>query len=66
VRIVTSDRYDSVGRNSTSDDDGRGDLRFGKPAIKGMSIEVRWEHREVGEDVDERADAFDLDAADVH
>jgi len=31
-----------------------------------MSIEVRWEHREVGEDVDERADAFDLDAADVH
>jgi uncharacterized protein (DUF433 family) len=41
------------------------DLRFGKPAVKGISTEVLWEHAEAGEDVVEIAEAFDLDAEDV-
>jgi uncharacterized protein (DUF433 family) len=42
------------------------DIRFGRPAIKGISTEVLWEHIEAGEDVEEVAEAFDLDVADVH
>jgi uncharacterized protein (DUF433 family) len=42
------------------------DVRFGRPAIKGISTEVLWEHVEAGEDVAEVAAAFDLDEADVH
>jgi uncharacterized protein (DUF433 family) len=41
------------------------DVRFGKPAIKGISTEVLWEHDEAGEDVHEIAEAFGLTAADV-
>lgn len=36
------------------------DLRFGKPAIKGISTEVIWEHDQAAEDVEEIAGAFDL------
>ena len=36
------------------------DVRFGPPAIKGISTEVLWEHDEAGEDVEEIADAFNL------
>jgi uncharacterized protein (DUF433 family) len=41
------------------------DVRFGRPAIKGISTEVLWEHDEAGEDVEEIADAFDLVVDDV-
>lgn len=41
------------------------DVRFGKPAIKGIRTEVLWEHAEAGEDDDEIADAFGLDVPDV-
>jgi uncharacterized protein (DUF433 family) len=42
------------------------DVRFGNPAIKGVSTEVLWEHvEEAGEDLDEVADAFGLDVDDV-
>ena len=35
-------------------------LRFGRPAIKGISTEVLWEHAEAGEDLGEVAEAFGL------
>jgi uncharacterized protein (DUF433 family) len=41
------------------------ELRFGRPAIKGISTEVLWEHAESGEDVEETAEAFDLEPDDV-
>lgn len=41
------------------------ELRFGRPAVKGISTEVLWEHAESGEDVEETAEAFDLEPADV-
>jgi uncharacterized protein (DUF433 family)/DNA-binding transcriptional MerR regulator len=42
------------------------DLRFGRPAIKGVSTEVLWERFEADEDIDETADEFDLSADDIH
>lgn len=42
------------------------DLRFGRPAIKGISTEALWERFEVDEDIDETADEFSLSAGDVH
>ncbi|MDQ3430779.1 MAG: DUF433 domain-containing protein [Actinomycetota bacterium] len=41
------------------------DVRFGKPAIQGISTEALWEHDEAGESVDEIAEAFDLSATQV-
>ena len=41
------------------------DVRFGRPAIKGIGTEVLWEHVESGEDLAEVAEAFDLDVYDV-
>lgn len=41
------------------------DVRFGKPAIKGISTGVLWEHAEAGEDDDEIAEAFDVTLDDV-
>jgi uncharacterized protein (DUF433 family) len=41
------------------------DVRFGRPMVNGVSTEVLWEHIEAGEDLDETAAAFDLEAADV-
>jgi uncharacterized protein (DUF433 family) len=42
------------------------DVRFGNPAIKGISTEVLWEHvEEAGEDLAQVAEAFDLDVDDV-
>jgi uncharacterized protein (DUF433 family) len=41
------------------------DVRFGRPAIKGISTEALWEHVESGEDLAEVAEAFDLDLDDV-
>jgi uncharacterized protein (DUF433 family) len=41
------------------------DIRFGKPAIRGVSTEVLWEHSDSGADVDEIAADFSLTAADV-
>jgi len=40
-------------------------VRFGKPAVKGISTEVMWEHDQAGEDVDEIAEAFGLTVDDV-
>jgi len=40
-------------------------VRFGRPAVHGVSTEVLWEHAEAGEDVDEMAEAFDLSPSDV-
>ncbi len=39
--------------------------RFGRPAIKGISTEILWEHNEAGESVDGTADAFDVTLSDV-
>jgi uncharacterized protein (DUF433 family) len=36
------------------------DVRFGKPAVSGISTEVIWEHDQAGEDVEEIAEAFGL------
>lgn len=41
------------------------EIRFGKPAIKGISTEVLWEHDQAGEDVDEIAESFGLDPGEV-
>jgi uncharacterized protein (DUF433 family) len=41
------------------------EVRFGRPAIKGISTEIIWEHDLAGEDVDELADTFDLSVAEV-
>lgn len=42
------------------------EVRFGRPAIKGITTEVLWEHAELGgEDVEEIAAAFDLNPQDV-
>jgi uncharacterized protein (DUF433 family) len=43
----------------------RPDVRFGKPAIKGISTGVLWEHVVAGEDLTEVAEAFGLDLDDV-
>lgn len=40
-------------------------MRFGKPAIGGISTEVVWEHSEAGEDDEEIAEIFGLSASDV-
>lgn len=40
-------------------------VRFGKPAINGISTEVIWEQNEVGEDVDDIAETYELTVADV-
>lgn len=41
-------------------------VRFGRPAVRGISTEVLWEHvEEAGEDVDEVADVFELSVDDV-
>jgi uncharacterized protein (DUF433 family) len=40
-------------------------VRFGRPAVRGISTEVLWEHVEAGEDVDEVADSFNLTVDDV-
>lgn len=40
-------------------------LRFGKPAVQGVSTEVIWEHADSGEDEEEIAQAFDLSLRDV-
>lgn len=41
------------------------DVRFGRPAVNGISTEIIWEHGEAGEDVDEIAAAFGLAGDDV-
>lgn len=41
------------------------DVRFGKPAVKGVSTEALWEHVESGEDLAEVATAFDLEVDEV-
>jgi uncharacterized protein (DUF433 family) len=41
------------------------DVRFGKPAIKGISTEVIWEQDDAGEDVESIAEIYHLDVADV-
>jgi uncharacterized protein (DUF433 family) len=42
------------------------EVRFGRPAVRGVSTDVLWEHAEAGEDIDELAKAFDLSPDDVH
>ena len=41
------------------------EIRFGRPAVGGISTEVVWEHDEAGEDVEEIAEAFGLAPVDV-
>ena len=41
------------------------DVRFGKPAVKGVSTEIVWEHEQAGESIDEIANSFGLQVADV-
>ena len=40
-------------------------VRFGRPAIRGVSTEVLWEQVEAGSSADEVAESFDLRPADV-
>ena len=40
-------------------------VRFGRPAVRGISTEAIWEHDQGGEAVEEIAEAFDLDPGDV-
>ncbi len=41
------------------------EVRFGRPAVGGISTEILWEQVESGADVHELSEAFDLDASDV-
>jgi uncharacterized protein (DUF433 family) len=41
------------------------DVRFGRPAVCGISTEILWEQSESGADVRELSEAFDLDVGDV-
>ncbi len=41
------------------------DVRFGRPAVGGVSTDVIWEHDQAGEDLDEIAQAFGLTHDDV-
>jgi uncharacterized protein (DUF433 family) len=41
------------------------DIRFGRPAVSGISTDVIWEHEQSGEDINEIAEAFGLDLDDV-
>lgn len=41
------------------------EMRFGRPAVSGVSTEVLWEHSEAGEDVSETAEAFALSTDEV-
>jgi uncharacterized protein (DUF433 family) len=41
------------------------DVRFGRPAVVGVSTEIIWEHDQAGEGIAEIAEAFDLSTADV-
>lgn len=41
------------------------EVRFGRPAVRGISTDVIWEHETAGEDIDEIADTFGLNADDV-
>jgi uncharacterized protein (DUF433 family) len=41
------------------------DVRFGKPAIGGISTDILWEHDQAGEAIDEIASDFDLTTDDV-
>ena len=41
------------------------ETRFGRPSIKGISTEALWEQAESGASLEEIADGFDLDVADV-
>ncbi len=43
----------------------RPDVRFGRPAIKGISTEVLWEQDDAGEDVASLAEVYGLTVADV-
>lgn len=40
-------------------------IRFGRPAVNGISTEVLWEHEVGGESIEETAAAFDLSPAEV-
>jgi uncharacterized protein (DUF433 family) len=41
------------------------DVRFGKPAVKGISTEVIWEQDDAGEDAEAIAETYQLEVADV-
>jgi uncharacterized protein (DUF433 family) len=41
------------------------ELRFGKPAVAGISTEAIWEHSDAGEDEDEIAETFGLSLSNV-
>jgi len=41
------------------------DVRFGKPAVGGVSTEVIWEQSEAGEAVEDLAEIFGLSVSDV-
>lgn len=41
------------------------DVRFGKPAVKGISTEVIWEQDDSGEDIETIAETYQLAVADV-
>jgi uncharacterized protein (DUF433 family) len=40
--------------------------RFGRPAVRGISTEVIWEHAEAGESSEEIAEVFELSVTDVN
>lgn len=42
------------------------EVRFGRPAVRGISTEILWEQTESGEDPDELATTFDLTPSEVN
>lgn len=40
-------------------------MRFGRPAVSGISTEILWEHVEAGEDIGEVAEGFELSVDEV-
>lgn len=69
VRRVRFDGDVAVGWRPHDDPDSpiemRPDVRFGRPAIKGISTEAIWEHLLADESEDEVAEQFGLDLDDV-
>jgi uncharacterized protein (DUF433 family) len=40
-------------------------VRFGRPAVRGVSTEALWEHVEAGEDLEDVATDFELSVSDI-
>jgi uncharacterized protein (DUF433 family)/DNA-binding transcriptional MerR regulator len=70
VQRVTWDGDAAVGWRPHSEPDSpvliSPDVRFGRPAVRGVSTEAIWEQSDDGEDVDAIAETYGLTAREVH